>query len=385
MTDEIETNSETSESNLLEQDAGLEQALYDSITELTGGDEPEANEPVQRAEGEKPKPNLDISASEAAKILAESKKKPQKRRTVEIAKPEREQAEPEKVAAEPEQKTAPSGEKYEAPGTWNAADKEWFNKQPPEIQRNAVKWFKDAQANATRHYHELAQMRRSYQDIEQLAGRYVQQWGAQGITPTQGMAQALTFYHEVMTNPVGTIQKLIQQTGYQPGQAPNQNQGQPSQTALTGSDVQRTIQEEFARLYQQQAITAAQAEVEQVRRAMDATGRYLYPELHDPSQTVGLQYLIEAARQREPGISWGEATKRAIHTQRLLSGNTQPQISPAPPSRLPQGQNELAKVKGAAVSVKPRGNSIIPTTTADKPGTSLEESLLRAVESLTSH
>ena len=385
MTDEKETTTEASSSDYLEQDASLEQAIADSISEL-GGNEAKTDEPVEGVEGPaKSARDYDLTASEAASILAKSKNKGPKRRTVEIAKVDGAPTAVEKTPLETKVEV-PTGEgvKLDAPAQWNAADKEWFAKQPPEIQRNATKWFKDAQSNATRIAQDLMRRAKPYEEIERLTQAYLPQWGREGITPTQGIVQAVSMYHTLMTNPLEHVKTIMAASGLTPahltGQPAQQAAPQQQNNQLTAEQVQSMIAASLGQTQTQQEVYQARAEVDQVARLQDAAGRHLYPELHDPQTKLGLTDLVEAARRREPGISWGEATKRAIHTQRLLTGNPGPVAQAA--NRLTPQPNELEKVKGAAVSIRPRGNGNIPTTSADKPGTSLEDSLLKAIESL---
>lgn len=318
----------------------------------------ESDKDVSGGEGEETEAS---KVSEAARTLAKNRK--QKRKIVEGK-------ELEQAPEAPKQQL----QKLDPPEQWSVEDKEYFNKQDPVWQRNALKWFTEARSNATKLAQELYQRRKPYEEIEKVAERYVKDWGRSGLTPTQGIIQALSFYNDLLTNRSQALAHLQEITGMSPEQffntqAPQQQAGPPAVPAhLTEQGLRSMIETVLGQSSQQQAVYQAQAEVDQVRRQVDPmTGKYLYPELHDPAHTRGLETLVEDLRRTEPGISWAEATKRAIHVRRMLQGQ-QSQSGPLPNSE------QLDRARAAAVSVKSRGNSSTPTLNIAKAGESVAES-----------
>lgn len=399
MTLENETNLEdlSADENEFGQEAG--ESLDDSIreafaehgTEIQDEAETETDGQLPGDQGSQPdKPTVD--ASEAARILANSKKKGKagRRQTLEAKDLDLGQGKKEVTGAP----AAPV--KFDPPARFPVEKKEWFNKQPPEAQEEIVKGWNDIEARTTKVWQDLQRESAQVAAIKEVAQHYRTQWHQHGLTEAQAIAQ-LAATNERLVNPatrLTTFDRLARDLGITPqewfdyqngGQGGQTQQHQPAQQqntaqqVLTRDHVLSILNEHSQTSQQQQLIYNAQAEVEAVKNAAGADGRYLYPELHRPEYISRVKPLVEDLRKTQPGISWSEATKRAVHTLRALDGNPS-SPSPGTSPRLPS--SELANIKAASVSVRGRGASI-PSITKAKPGETIEESTRAVLAALT--
>lgn len=348
----------------------MDESVQAVLAELEGSGEAETDENVQGDKG--PEADKPIrSASEAASILAKSKGK--KRQVVEAKDLE---------PTGRQKQAAPAEEKIDAPAMWKAEDKEAFEKLDVVSKRNALKFFKDAQAGVSKVVQEVQQQRQKYSDLDRITQHYAPEWAKRGVTDIQAIAQMCAQWHETVKNPVKAVADLMQQAKVSPQALAEYLSGEPQQQGyqpqkdftVTPDEIRRIVAEESQKSYQTQAqynaTRQAQMEVDSVRQLRSQAGSFLYPELHG-EQPKGLDTLVQFEKDADPSISWAEATKRGIHVYRARSGYLQGPASLAP--RLTP-QQEIEKIRSGSVSVKGRGNSAIPSVGAAKKGESVKDS-----------
>ena len=355
-------------------------AVLAEMGELAAADEAEPE----------PEAKPTIEPSEAARILAQSKKpKPGKGERVTAKAQKRE------LSVAPKEGELPAAsEKVEPPARMGVKDREWFMQQPPEAQRALKSAFDNLDGHYTKQFQVLQRQKARHTEIESVLEQYRPAWHQQGMSEAQAIRELASTGAAMRTDPVGTIQRLMQVTGvtvdhlagYQPA-AHRQAQPahQPQQQFLTRDDLTRIMAEENQRSQMSSQVQASTQDMERLRNELDPTGtRYFYPELWDTNQPgqwnagylARVQPLVEDVRKTQPGLSYGEAVRRAIHTLRLLNGeqtNTNGSLSPANP-RLPNREQELAAARHASSSVRSRGNGLIPAVTQATGKESYEES-----------
>lgn len=337
----------------------------------------ETDQDLQGSEGET-SPTAEETAN-AARTLAKSKKK-------------RQTFEAKDLDAGTNGKKANSGqnqERIEPPFRFPVEKKEWFNRQPREVQEEVSKAFHEQESHFTKTTQELAREKSRYSEVNQVVDSYLPKWGIAGLTPQAAVAELCATQDWIMRDAVAAYSHMLQKSGLTPedlieardgqGYAPQQQQryAQPAPEILDLTNKVNTLysQLEQGRLnQQQQALSTAVGEVDLVRRETTADGTYLYPELWDQAQLQRVQPFVEDLRKTQPGISWSEATKRAIHTLRVLDGRIG---SPSPTGQKLPNQ-DINRLKSAAVSVTGRGNGLTPVTGLAQKGESVADSL-RAV------
>lgn len=367
MTDENEIETESPESEVEEpsKPESAEETARAVWEELKAAAPEEDDKPAEK----------DIDPSEAGRALAKSKKAKKRQTFV--------PAEDKEAAAEP---AAPApvtqDPELEPPQHWEVANKEWFHRQPLEVKKEALKWFKNAQAQTTRALQELNRERSAAQEINEVTSKHLQKLDTRGMSAGQVIDQLFSFQHQINEDDVGAIIEMMRyrnlsladlQDRLENGGAPKyaQNNQQQQQTYLTPQDLERIMAERDEKLNQQRATEAATEEVRSLMREMDAQGRYVYPELHDPQYVQRIQYLISHVRANNPDASWKEAYRQAVLTDRQTRGVTTGTHATAP--RLTS--KEIQTVKQASSSLRSRGgNGAIPRSAEPKPGETARES-----------
>lgn len=368
----------------------------DGLEEVTEPSKPESPEETARAvweelaaeaeekaaqEGEKPaeepeeKPN---EISEAARKLAQAKRK--KRQTF-VPVEDAQQGQPaEAPAAQPT-------EKIEPPASWTAQDKERFHALDPVAQKNAVKWFKDAQAHSTRLWQEMSTEKAKAKEIVEVADEY---FGKKiklpdGMTKGQAIRQLLDYQQHINEDSIGAIADMIRYRKVSLAdiqarlngqtQAPPRQES-PQQRLLTPEEVNRIVEERLQAhsqtQAQSQAAESATESVRQVQREMQ-NGKYLYPELHEAAYIQRIQPLVSYYRGNNPEISWGDVYKLAVQHDRQARGVSSPgTANPASPRLTSEN---IQTVRQASSSLRSRGgNGAIPRMSEPKPNETARES-----------
>lgn len=322
--------------------------------------------------GEEEKPTVD--ASEAARILARSRNKGTKKRRV---------VEKDELSTEaPETRESDKLTPIQPPQRFPVEKKEWFNRQPREIQEDLANGWQELERHTQNVWQQAHREKSQAENINRIVSHYLPRWGMSGLTPDQAIAELCAAQDSIQANPLAAFTEILAKSGVSPEDLIHyRDQGGPvsqvsrnrESSSLSREDLVEIIRNENNRVLQEQAQQQALGELNALKGETDALGNYVYRELHDDAFVMHrVKPLVESLRTTHPALPISEATKRAIHTLRVLDGTAG---SPPNRSRLPeQNQHDLARAKAASVSVRGRGNPAIATMYQAQPGESAEDS-----------
>lgn len=324
-------------------------------------------EPKEEAAPVEEKPN---EITEAARKLAGAKKGKKRQTFV----PEQAQG-----AVPP---GAPAVEKYEPPVGFPVEDKEWFLSQPPQVQKNAATWFKNAQAKTTKIWQDLQREASTAKELNEVANEFVPKMKLPpGMTKGQAVRQLFEYQQAINEDDVGAIAEMIRYRGLDIQDVYARLQGQTQapvrqhtpqqqpQSSLTADEVLRIIEQRDQHLNQQRTVSDATEQVRALGQEMQ-NGRYVWPEMHDPQAIQRIQDLITYFRKTNPNLGWQGFYKQAILQDRANRGTGSPSSSA---QRLTP--ENIQAVKQASSSLRSRGgNGAIPRMSEPKPNESARES-----------
>lgn len=390
MIDDQEIDTEISSTQTTTEPESTQETARAVWEELQSGihDEPEADDGIQGDQGAEPKAEAaaekTIDPSEAGRALANAKRKAKKRQTFVPA----EKAAPMAEAPKAEASEAP----IEPPHHFPVPLKEKFLKLPRDVQQRAVEMFTGLEQNVTQRLHQTAELQRRHQGIDAVMSRYGKTWIKEGFSDEQFIAESAETWQGLRNDPVGTLAKIAQAAGVSPddiaeamngGGQQRRNFSQPqAQTGLTPEQVRAILREERETQARQSLQQTAKAEALALMNERDQNGTYKYPELWDQSFQARVQPLVDYHLASQPGISFGEAVKRAVYTSRgqPLPGNSTPGTQSGTGSRLTPQEIQAAKL--ASTSVRSRGNGVQHVMSDVKPGESVRESAAAAYREL---
>lgn len=367
------------------------ESLDDSIAAVM--EELEANEASNELQGDKSKKkskSVDKSLSEAGRKLNSAKKKKQVREQSTL------EAEPGiEGEGSVEQELQQETQRLTPPARWSVEKKEWFLKQPREVQEEVSKGWGEIEAHSTKLWQDLNREKSQYEDVNRVVNHYLPQWNIRGMTPAQAISE-LCAVQDIFAKqgPIAGCLTVMQKNGVSPeallqhlqggGQQPimQQNPYIPAQQSLTEEKVLQLLDSRTAQLQQQQVVSQAEAEFRAVQNEVTPDGRYAYPELHDVNYIERAKPFVSDLRKTQPGIPWGEAFKRAVNTLRVLDGKSIGSPSAATSPKLPN--SDIQRIKSASVSVRGRGNPSVANNGLARKGESIEESARAILEEFNS-
>ena len=121
------------------------------------------------------------------------------------------------------------------------------------------------------------------------------------------------------------------------------------------------------RIKNNQVVSSITNEIQTVMNETDSFGNYNYPELHDKvyhGQQV--KPLVAGLVRSRPGLSYGQATKMAVHSLRALNG----QSNTSNPTGLPTNNQHNKRAAEAGVSA--RGKTTTALRTEDIPDEAIQ-------------
>lgn len=256
-------------------------------------------------------------------------------------------------------------EKFEPPQRWEVKDKEWFLSQPPEVQKNAIKWFKDAEGHTTKLWQDLSrETARSKEVVDVLDKHWPDLNIPSNFTKGQVVDQLLQYQKRINADSAGAIVEMMQhrkvslqdlQARMTGQQSAPQTQVQPQQNYLTVEQARVIWQQEQESQNQSRTVHSATEEVNALGREVQGN-RYIWPEMHNANAIQRIQPLITYFRETTPGLSWADYYKKAIAQDRVNRGIA----SPSPTSSRLSPEN-IQSVRQAASSLRSRGgNGAIP-------------------------
>lgn len=260
-----------------------------------------------------------------------------------------------------------------APDRFNAEQKELFNKIPYKGLKKALhKTVRDLQAVATKDADIVTKQKEFYSGIEKAIKPHVDTWAQMKLSPDEaireliGTQNLLTKSFEDGRPDMATRERTLRQVAAGCGidlrklAGGGENNGAPNAHA-DNSEI-KSLKDEILQLRQQinpvashyqqslksqqdQATESVIAELNAVKNEMDSSGKYLRPSLHDDAFIDRAGPLVQATLKTFPGISYGDALKKAHDT---MIGNLQMSNQTKPIA----GNNINTRAINAAVSVR---------------------------------
>lgn len=277
-------------------------------------------------------------------------------------------------------------ESVEPPSDWDAEGKETFKEMPlvaqRQIKRIADEYQKWRRQNASEQSRVVKEYEQKAQELEpslRVVRQFLPRWAAEGMTPEAALSKLAAFNELAIKDPDTALEQLAQATGRQI-EIKNRQSSQQQNNSLTqprvdvNAEVERVINQ---RLQQAQVQTLAQHIDEahnSLKNEVNAQGKYVYPDFHDPQFESDLVPLVERILGSNPNLSAEDAISRAY---KAAGGRVIPQASAMTTRPIGTNRNNLAAARRAATSVSGSfgGNSAqIPEA---KPGESVEETVAR--------
>jgi len=275
---------------------------------------------------------------------------------------------PKPSAAAPEKqvkktKKAPETEDSRPPERFNAKQKEIFNSAPPEIKHALSAMVLDQEREFTKAMQEARKYEAHNKGIVEAVQPYVDDWAERGFTVPQALA-ALAAANKKLLDPktrVAAYRKLGAEMGITSADTPEGEAVPAEMPDIENHPVVKTLLTELSELKserdrersekQNATVSSIVTELATVRDEKDASGRYRYPKLHDDGFLDQVKPLVSALKGAIPGISYGEALKRAY-----ASYEGEPQGNSVQPNqaRLPVNNSTQNRALQAAVSVRGR-------------------------------
>lgn len=275
-------------------------------------------------------------------------------------KPGQQEAKPEELAKELE-----IDPELLPPERLNSAERQLFANLPKGMKRGVARMFKNHEGMATRAQQEYSHATKEARGVIEAVQPYITKWGQTGWTAPAAIAQ-LASAHERLVNPATSLQTYLE-LGKDIGidfenlakfargeaQLPTQQYQAPTQQAQIPEDLRNKIDRIYSSYEQQEyqrEVLPILSEFEAVQNEIDpASGDYKHPELHDDNYLERLKPLVSSLLGTVPGITPGDALKRAYY---ISKGQEVPSNSYQPTARIPAANNTPQRASPAAVTVR---------------------------------
>lgn len=392
---ELETQGQEFESDdVVQEETSLEDVILQSVTELEESgqnEEPKADKPISGDANKQAQEPEESELKKAARTLANAKKG---KKTVEASelKPE-----PSKEKPEKQENVAPTEpvDKLLPPQRWPLESKEAFNKLPDVAKKEVIDFWQGIEGNTTKLWQDLNREKQRYTEVNHIVDHYMPKWGVKGLTPQAAVTEMFAMQDQIISDPLNAYSLMLSKSGITPEQliehrdggnnvvqVPQQNITNQQNNFLTKDDLFRTM-EEIERAKREQAeVDSAASEIRALQQEVGPDGRYIYPELQ-PENITRVQPLVDSIMKTQQGVSFTEATKRAVQTIRLLDGTASSPSQTASRLPTPNQSENINKIKAASVSVSGRGAASKPQFGEADENESLEDSIRRTVYGLT--
>jgi len=252
-----------------------------------------------------------------------------------------------------------------------AEKKELFNKLPPELKAETAKLFKDHESHFTKALQETRAAQKDAEHIIKAVRPYLQSKPdliANEYTEGRLVGELLAA-HMKLEDPktaLGEYLRIGAQIGINPKflehmakSVPAQQQASPQIAALHQRlHALESNQQQVLNQAEEDAINSAVEEIQTAIEEKDASGRYLWPELHDESYRNRVQPLASQLLDTYPNLSWGDALKQIVLQQRQIDGTSTQQ--PNQQAKLPAQTNQTPQ-QAAQAAVSVRGRSSAPS------------------------
>lgn len=263
----------------------------------------------------------------------------------------------------PDPKETDAPEAIAPPNRFSAEQKQVFNKAPREVQEAVSQMVRDQEAHFTKKNQELSEKSTGVEDYQKAIQPYLKEWNVRGLTGPQAIAQLAASHQKLVDNPLESLAWLAESLGVQ-DHVTIEKDGKPvapassGQAAKTtqqnGASVDPALTNRLQALENKISQQEAQPVVEQLRSfrdTQDASGNYMYPELHDGNFLAKVKPLASAVAGNSPNLSYVEAFKQAYTA---LTGRVVASRDSVQPAGLPENNNR-ERAERAKVSVRGRG------------------------------
>lgn len=227
-----------------------------------------------------------------------------------------------------------NAEDYEPPARLSIREKETFNRLPKELKPAVARLFRDHEARFTKTQQEASRLVEENRSIWDAVRPYASSIASRNMTVPQALSGLLES-HKALTNPETALNAWAT-IGAQIGIKPEKlgkflSEIQPELPHLSGASQPQQRNPEYEELRQkyealesrlkkqddeafQSSVAPIIAEGQAVAKETDSSGRYLYPELHDPETfSTRVKPLVSAYAEIFPNLTYGQLLKKAVH------------------------------------------------------------------------
>lgn len=197
-----------------------------------------------------------------------------------------------------------SEEAIEPPQHWSEADKETFRNVPKEAQEFLLNRHKAMEADYTRKTQELADVRKSYEAIDQVMAPFQGQMQELGISQPEVIQRWAAAENYLNTNPAEAIQWLAQSYGVDLGNMPEQSQADPAVQKL--QQELHELRQSVTQREQTEAQQRTSSMLDQIRTfadEKDEAGNAAHPYFEDVMDDMLTLARAEAVAGRTPVLN----------------------------------------------------------------------------------
>lgn len=265
----------------------------------------------------KPAPKVDDSAQNADKAAADAKAK----RDAELAAlPEEERkkalADDEKKASDAK-KAADEAAGLQAPAHWDAAAREMFAKQPPEVKKWLLDRHKAMEADYTKKTQDLSGTRKFTEELDEIFKPYEEEMRFSGVTRAQAIRELVGMHARLKANPVEGLKYLAEVSGVDIKTLASTPSADPAAESPLVKELRKQVETLTGNLKQvtgaqnDQQLNAHLTQVQQFAEEKDAQGNKLRPYFDEVTKDVAA--LIRAARANGETLTLQDAYDRAVY------------------------------------------------------------------------
>ena len=201
--------------------------------------------------------------------------------------------------------------KVEAPDHWAAADKERFAAAPPELQQWLLDRHKSMEGDYTRKSQEVAEVKKTWEPVQELFAPYADQMRANGQTPHSVISHWAQINNSLDQNPRQTIEWLANQYGVKLGEQTDDIYIDPQVQSLR-QELQQLKQSVVQReqVDTQQRLNTVQHDLQSFSEEKTEAGDLAHPYFEDVIDDMVSLAKVEQAAGRTPKV--GELYERAV-------------------------------------------------------------------------
>lgn len=242
------------------------------------------------------------------------------------------------------------------PATWKVESKEWFNRQPLEVKKELARRTTEMERGYYNALESVKEKVNEYADIDEAIKPYERAWASQGVSRAQGIRNLATAQAYLDRDVIGGIEFIAKSYGTSLEEIlASKNNGKAPAASVHNSDIQelkteiQRLNNELSQVKGAGETSSKQKVLEEMflaRDEMDASGRYLRPELHEEDFVKKLGPIVAVLAKQNPGESPRLLVSKAYTA--MTGKNPQPVASRA----LPQNTQHKEQARRAALSVR---------------------------------